>query len=109
VATDSVARGFDVQQAGTVFPFGVARDHVSYVHRSSLCGQRGRRGVAVSIVAGDDEWRWLQRIEDAAIRSLPEHALDSARVNGVPPEHGQVGQTTHTRARAHTRIPELYV
>jgi len=81
VATDSVARGFDVQQVGTVFHFGVARDHASYVHRSSRCGRQGRRGVAVSIVAGDDERRWLRRIEGAegaAIRPLPEHALDSA-------------------------------
>jgi hypothetical protein len=95
------------------------RLYASFVHRSSQCGQRRRRGVAVSIVAGDDERRWLRRIEGtchrgAAIRPLPEHSLDSALVSGlarlsrtrqgVRPGHAH----THTHACAHTRTPVNY-
>jgi ATP-dependent RNA helicase SrmB len=53
VATDSVARGFNVPTGG----HRLSRDHANYVHRSSQCGLQGRRSVGVSLVAKDDE-RW---------------------------------------------------
>jgi ATP-dependent RNA helicase DeaD len=78
VATDAIARGFDVQQVSTVFHFGVARDHAGYVHRSSRAGRQGRRGLAVSLVAGH-EIDWLRQFEDLEgkeIKPMPGTAFD---------------------------------
>jgi len=78
VAADAVARGFDVQQVATVFHFDVALNHAGYVHRSSRCGRQGRRGLAISLVAGRElEWlRGFEAAEGKRIEPLSESSFD---------------------------------
>eukprot|EP00048_Salpingoeca_helianthica_P012639 m.185591 g.185591 ORF g.185591 m.185591 type:complete len:449 (-) comp15400_c0_seq4:35-1381(-) len=55
VATDVLARGFDVQQVSLVINYELPRKPESYVHRIGRCGRRGRKGVVINFVAPRDE------------------------------------------------------
>jgi ATP-dependent RNA helicase len=75
VATDVWARGLDVQQVALVINFDPAPDKEIYLHRIGRSGRFGRRGVAITFVAGIGEIKALQEIERAygvAIEEVPE-------------------------------------
>lgn len=62
VATDIAARGLDIDQLPHVVNFELPNVEEDYVHRIGRTGRAGRSGLAVSLVAPDEE-RLLKGIE----------------------------------------------
>jgi ATP-dependent RNA helicase DeaD len=62
VATDVAARGLDIDDISHVFNFDLPEDPELYVHRVGRTGRAGKKGVAISLLTGQDKWH-LQQIE----------------------------------------------
>merc|ERR1712167_199523 len=74
IATDALARGIDVQQVNLVINHDLPRDLASYIHRVGRSGRFGRKGAAISLLAGNGDVRSLREIEQyyaADIQELP--------------------------------------
>jgi ATP-dependent RNA helicase RhlE len=54
VATDIAARGLDIPQLPLVINFDIPRYAEDYVHRVGRTGRAGERGVAISLMGGDE-------------------------------------------------------
>ncbi len=79
VATDIIGRGIDVQQVSCVLNFELPWEHEAYIHRIGRCTRYGRRGVAINLIAGDDEVRSVRRLEEiysTEIRPMPMNVRD---------------------------------
>lgn len=73
VATDSLARGIDIQGVTAVVSYDVPARCESYLHRVGRCGRFGRKGLAVSLVT-DPEMSAMRDIErhfETRIEELP--------------------------------------
>ncbi|KER20627.1 hypothetical protein T265_10864 [Opisthorchis viverrini] len=62
VCSDIWARGIDVQNVGLVVNYDLPATPSDYLHRIGRSGRFGRRGLAVSFVAGADDRRKLDSI-----------------------------------------------
>jgi ATP-dependent RNA helicase DeaD len=62
VATDVAARGLDIDDISHIFNFDLPDDPELYVHRVGRTGRAGKKGVAISLLTGQDKWH-LQQIE----------------------------------------------
>ncbi|GAA36391.2 ATP-dependent RNA helicase FAL1, partial [Clonorchis sinensis] len=62
VCSDIWARGIDVQNVGLVVNYDLPATPSDYLHRIGRSGRFGRRGLAVSFVAGADDRRKLDAI-----------------------------------------------
>jgi len=74
IATDILARGIDVQGVSLVINFEMPRDKENYLHRVGRGGRFGRKGLAINLIAGDQEFRMkgeIERFYDTSIDSLP--------------------------------------
>lgn len=75
VCTDVAARGIDVDDLTHVINYGLPMDNESYVHRIGRTGRAGQKGVALSLVAPQDErkLRMIERLTKARIekKTLP--------------------------------------
>jgi ATP-dependent RNA helicase RhlE len=54
VATDIAARGLDIEQLPLVINYDIPRLAEDYVHRIGRTGRAGMRGVAISLMGGDE-------------------------------------------------------
>ncbi len=97
VCTDVAARGIDVDDLTHVINFGLPLDNESYVHRIGRTGRAGQKGIAISLVAPQDErkLRFIERMtkarvekkqlptaqetRDALIKRLSDRVIDSSR------------------------------
>ncbi len=63
VATDIAARGLDIPGLTHVFNFDLPDTPETYVHRIGRTGRAGEQGIAITLVAPEDEddWRSIQR------------------------------------------------
>jgi len=80
VCTDRYARGIDVQGVGLVINCDLPCDRESFVHRVGRAGRMGRRGLAVTIVAGKADMKKIAEIEKAY--EVAFSALDQEHVVG---------------------------
>jgi ATP-dependent RNA helicase RhlE len=71
VATDIAARGIDIDQLPCVINFDLPNVAEDYVHRIGRTGRAGATGVAISLVAGDEQ-SYLLAIERLIKRKLLE-------------------------------------
>jgi len=71
VATDVAARGLDIDQLPLVINYEIPHAPEDYVHRIGRTGRAGAKGVAISLVAPEEE-RYLKDIEKLIKRSIPE-------------------------------------
>jgi len=62
VATDVAARGLDIDDISHVFNFDLPDDPELYVHRVGRTGRAGKKGIAISLLTGQEKWH-LQQIE----------------------------------------------
>ena len=62
VATDVAARGLDIDDISHVFNYDLPTDPEAYVHRVGRTGRAGKTGIAISLVAPDEQWQ-LRKIE----------------------------------------------
>jgi translation initiation factor 4A len=75
ISTDLLARGIDVQQVSLVINFELPPQRENYIHRIGRSGRFGRKGVAINLIAGDEQ-RMLKDIEKhyaTVVESLPEN------------------------------------
>jgi len=77
VATDVAARGLDIDQLPLVINFEIPTSPEDYVHRIGRTGRAGASGMALSLVAPEEE-KYLKEIEALIKRDLPKIKLDSA-------------------------------
>jgi ATP-dependent RNA helicase RhlE len=70
VATDVAARGLDIEALPVVVNFEIPHDPEDYVHRIGRTGRAGMEGLAVSLVALDEE-EYLKGINRLLKRDLP--------------------------------------
>jgi len=71
VATDIAARGLDIDQLPHVVNYELPNIEEDYVHRIGRTGRAGRSGLAVSLVAPDEE-RLLKGIERMTRQTIEE-------------------------------------
>jgi superfamily II DNA/RNA helicase len=62
VATDVAARGLDIDQLPLVINYEIPHTPEDYVHRIGRTGRAGAKGVAISLVAPEEE-KYLKEIE----------------------------------------------
>jgi ATP-dependent RNA helicase DeaD len=73
VATDVAARGLDIDDISHVFNFDLPDDPELYVHRVGRTGRAGKKGVAISLLTGQDKWhlQQIERFTKQAITRIP--------------------------------------
>jgi len=57
VATDVAARGIDIPDLSHVIQYEPPEDPEAYIHRAGRTGRKGASGVAISLVAGMEQFR----------------------------------------------------
>ncbi len=71
VATDVAARGLDIDQLPMVINYEIPHAPEDYVHRIGRTGRAGALGVAISLVAPEEE-KYLKEIEKLIKREIPQ-------------------------------------
>ncbi len=69
VATDVAARGLDIDSLPLVINYEIPHAPEDYVHRIGRTGRAGAKGVAISLVAPDEE-KYLKEIEKLIKREI---------------------------------------
>jgi ATP-dependent RNA helicase DeaD len=73
IATDVAARGIDISHLELVVNYSIHSDSEAYVHRTGRTGRAGRSGVAISLVAPQDNGAFygLQRSLGIPFEEIP--------------------------------------
>ncbi len=74
LATNVAARGLDVQGIEGVINYELPENAEQFTHRSGRTGRMGREGVAITLLAPEDAFKWRQ-IERALGKALPRMTL----------------------------------
>ncbi|MBQ9440006.1 MAG: DEAD/DEAH box helicase [Paludibacteraceae bacterium] len=93
VATDIVSRGIDIDDIPLVINFDVPRDNEDYVHRIGRTARAESKGIAITLVGTDDQWR-MQKIEkflgyEVPVEQMPGFLGDTPQYN---PAGGKTAQ-----------------
>ncbi len=84
IATDVAARGIDISHLELVVNYSIHNDSEAYVHRTGRTGRAGRSGVAISLVAPQDNGAFygIQRTLGIPFEEIPCPSLDAPPVEG---------------------------
>ncbi len=88
VATDIVARGIDIDDITLVINYEVPYDVEDYVHRIGRTARAGDSGMAITFVAPDEQYRFLQ---------IEKFLEKEVYKNPIPAELGEVPEYNPTR------------
>lgn len=84
IATDVLARGFDLETISLVINYDVPvnKDATrvmfeNYLHRIGRSGRFGRKGCAFNLYTTDREARWLRDIEDHFSHKIDDVSYDN--------------------------------
>jgi len=69
VATDVAARGLDILGVSHVFNYDIPFDAEDYIHRIGRTGRAGAKGVAISLVTGNEMFR-IRRFEKVTQQAM---------------------------------------
>jgi ATP-dependent RNA helicase RhlE len=106
VATDIAARGIDVDGISHVVNFDIPNVPETYVHRIGRTARAGADGVAISLIAGNEEMGYLRDIERLIRIALPREDRrtpghrDSAPVPS-PHRGGRSAPRGHSHGKSH--------
>jgi ATP-dependent RNA helicase RhlE len=84
VATDIAARGIDIDHLSHVVNFDLPNVPEDYVHRIGRTGRAGASGMAVSLVAEQDQ-KLLRQIERVLGKKIPRRRIDGFDTSGPAP------------------------
>ena len=99
VATDIVARGIDIDDISMVINFEVPYDVEDYVHRIGRTARAGDTGMAITFVAPDEQYRFLQ-IENFLEREVYKNPIPSELGEG--PEYNPTKESSRRGAFGRT-------
>jgi translation initiation factor 4A len=73
ITTDLLARGIDVHGVSLVINYDLPRNFEKYIHRIGRSGRFGRKGVAINLVAYDDQSRLkeIERYYNTVVEEMP--------------------------------------
>ncbi|CAI8493685.1 unnamed protein product [Pichia kudriavzevii] len=74
ICTDLLARGIDVQQVSLVINYDLPDNNENYIHRIGRSGRFGRKGVAINLLADNNDITRMREIEmfyNTQIQELP--------------------------------------
>ena len=97
VATDIVSRGIDIDDISLVVNFDVPFDVEDYVHRIGRTARAGDSGVAITLVAPDEQYRF-SKIEEFLQKEIYKIPIDPEL--GESPEYNP---EAHRRTRSNNR------
>jgi len=83
VATDVAARGLDIDQLPFVVNYDLPNTPEDYVHRIGRTGRAGAKGIAISLVAPEEQ-KQLAAIEKLVKQSLPVSVIDGFEPGAAP-------------------------
>lgn len=103
VATDVASRGLDIKELPVVVNFELPHQPEDYVHRIGRTGRAGQPGLAVSLVARNEE-SMLEQIERLSGERLPLSWLSGFEPTAEPcvaaPKQKRLAQQAKAKARA---------
>jgi len=79
ITTDLLARGIDVQQVSLVINYELPGQRENYIHRIGRSGRFGRKGVAINLIAGEQDKRMMgdiQQFYSTQVSEMPENVAD---------------------------------
>jgi translation initiation factor 4A len=78
ITTDLLARGIDVHGVSLVINYDLPRNFEKYIHRIGRSGRFGRKGVAINLVAHEDQARLkeIERFYNTAVEEMPANITD---------------------------------
>jgi len=73
ITTDLLARGIDVHGVSLVINYDLPRNFEKYIHRIGRSGRFGRKGVAINLVAHEDQPRLkeIERFYNTVVEEMP--------------------------------------
>lgn len=98
VATDVAARGLDIDQLPMVINYEIPSAPEDYVHRIGRTGRAGASGIAISLVAPEEE-KYLKEIEKLIKREIPKETADIQPARSNRSAHKSVRQTKPSPAK----------
>jgi len=106
VATDIAARGLDIDQLPMVINFELPMVAEDYVHRIGRTGRAGAEGLAISLVAREEEERLraIRRLLKQDITIAPVEGYEPSqplRLDGPAPRPGKPAQSPRHAHRPH--------
>lgn len=81
VSTDVFGRGIDIERINLAINYDMPPEANQYLHRVGRAGRFGTKGLAVSLVASDEDKEVLKKIQDrfdVKITEFPEEGVDSS-------------------------------
>jgi superfamily II DNA/RNA helicase len=103
VATDVAARGLDIDQLPLVINYEIPHAPEDYVHRIGRTGRAGASGVAISLVAPEEE-KYLKEIEKLIKREFQEEKAPQPQRSSPSPRRAEREPSTKS-ASTHSRKP----
>jgi len=78
ITTDLLARGIDVHGVSLVINYDLPRNFEKYIHRIGRSGRFGRKGVAINLVAYEDQARLkeIERFYNTVVEEMPANITD---------------------------------
>ena len=101
IATDVAARGLDIDQLPVVINYEIPSAPEDYVHRIGRTGRAGAFGIAISLVAPEEE-KYLLEIEKLIKCQIQRAELPSVKRAPQPEPHAEL------RIRAPLRAPHSH-
>ncbi|HQR50508.1 MAG TPA: DEAD/DEAH box helicase [Methylophilaceae bacterium] len=101
VATDVAARGLDIDQLPLVINYEIPHAPEDYVHRIGRTGRAGASGVAISLVAPEEE-KYLKEIEKLIKREFHEEKAPQPQ-RSTPPQRRTEREPGRSSATAPVR------
>jgi len=83
VATDVAARGLDIDNLSAVFNVDMARNDEVYVHRIGRTGRAGNKGLAISLVTEQEDFK-LKRLSEYLQEDFSVEAIEILKTRRDP-------------------------
>src|SRR5450830_1784984 len=109
VATDVAARGLDITELPMVINYEIPSAPEDYVHRIGRTGRAGKSGIAISLVAPEEE-KYLKEIEKLIKRQITPEQTFVPETSASSPSGARASVADHRskRSNSETRTSSPY-